>query len=362
MTVGGPVQRHDPVAESGPAPTAFGEPVVVRPVQGQSVESVLGVGDPAEGQGRHALQPERIGTPVDQPDARAQEARADARLQGDLGGQSGHGIRQSDRRTLPASVPAVPHGLVVAVDHAVADGRIDKTLPRPHTPVPGGGDLDERHQAGPVLIGRSQPNRSGDIDDGVQPERRKRPDTGPLDCSSDTGQRSFPFRDGSVLRVSYRRWAGISRSAGGTAGVRPALLQRIVSPLLTNAVLYVRTRVGVVTCRAGAHVRIEVNDGMRLAGHEKEGETSRPVTTQRAVSIDTSTRWPPRTPRTPELAVRGDGDGLGLLVHRHRPQEQGLPVVKARRSARPGGGGVARPSRGSGPRSPVPPAARSRRR
>lgn len=55
----------------------------------------------------------------------------------------------------------------------------------------------------------------------------------------------------------------LSVSAEGTdliAGVRPALLERIVSPLLTNAVRYGRRDVAVLARRAGAGVRIEVTD------------------------------------------------------------------------------------------------------
>lgn len=51
MAVGGPAQRDDLVTERGAAPAAFGEPVVVRPVQGQAVQPVRLVEDAAEREG-----------------------------------------------------------------------------------------------------------------------------------------------------------------------------------------------------------------------------------------------------------------------------------------------------------------------
>jgi len=45
-----------------------------------------------------------------------------------------------------------------------------------------------------------------------------------------------------------------------TAGIQPALLERIVSPLLTNALRYARTHVGVTTSRAGGSIRIDITD------------------------------------------------------------------------------------------------------
>ncbi|MEV6112804.1 HAMP domain-containing sensor histidine kinase [Streptomyces sp. NPDC052109] len=45
-----------------------------------------------------------------------------------------------------------------------------------------------------------------------------------------------------------------------TAGVQPALLERIVSPLLANAVRYARTTVTLAACRTAGGVRVEVTD------------------------------------------------------------------------------------------------------
>ncbi|AOR36857.1 two-component sensor histidine kinase [Streptomyces fodineus] len=45
-----------------------------------------------------------------------------------------------------------------------------------------------------------------------------------------------------------------------TAGVQPALLERIVSPLLANAVRYARTTVTLTACRMPGGVRVEVTD------------------------------------------------------------------------------------------------------
>jgi signal transduction histidine kinase len=44
------------------------------------------------------------------------------------------------------------------------------------------------------------------------------------------------------------------------AGIQPALLERIVSPLLTNALRYARTHIGVTASRAGGNVRIDITD------------------------------------------------------------------------------------------------------
>jgi signal transduction histidine kinase len=59
--------------------------------------------------------------------------------------------------------------------------------------------------------------------------------------------------------------AHLTLSVGGennevTAGIQPALLERIVSPLLTNALRYARTHVGVTTSRAGGSIRIDITD------------------------------------------------------------------------------------------------------
>lgn len=173
MAVGGPAQGDDVVTERAVPPTALGEPVVVRPVERQSVRRARVVHDAADGQGRHALQPERGAALVDQAHLRAEEAGAGAGPQGDVGGEAGRRIRQPDRRALPG--PLVDR-LVVPVGQPVADGGVDEALARPGPAVPRGRDLDQGKQAGPVPPRHAQPDRPGGIHEGAQPKSLVRPD------------------------------------------------------------------------------------------------------------------------------------------------------------------------------------------
>jgi len=234
VTVGGPAQWDDLVTEGGLAPTALGEPVVVRPVQGQSVETAGHVGDAADGQGAHALEPEGCAALVDQTHPRAQETGTRSRLQDHLGDQAGLGVREPDRRTLLAPLP---DRLVVAVGQAVADRGLDEALPRPQASVPGGGDLDEGDQTGPVLIGRPQPDRARGVQDGVQPELRVRPEAGSLECSDGCAQRGFPFRhSGNVTAHKPRmRVTGHTSSRGERRAVPQGWVDRSTPPTSTGS-------------------------------------------------------------------------------------------------------------------------------
>ncbi|MFF1570197.1 hypothetical protein ACFVY1_43700 [Streptomyces sp. NPDC058293] len=84
----------------------------------------------------------------------------------------------------------------------------------------------------------------------------------------------------------------VSGEADGTAariGVPEALLKRIVSPLLANALRYARTRVVMCTVRESDHIRIDVPDALACLSASAASCSSPPAA-------------PTRTTATPERA------------------------------------------------------------
>ncbi|MFZ3555892.1 sensor histidine kinase [Streptomyces sp. BH055] len=90
------------------------------------------------------------------------------------------------------------------------------------------------------------------------------------------------------------------------AGISPALLERIVSPLLTNAVRYARTRVVVRTCREPDRIRIDVTDDGPGVPRQFTGELFQPG--HRADPMDGHGGAGLGLPLARRLARSADGD------------------------------------------------------